>query len=121
MIAVLATGLIYGCFALALFAFGTAAFQRAPGTVNFYLALAAELALLVQLVIAIVKLAGPASAAEPVTFVGYLVASVLIVPIAVFWMIAERTKWGAVVLGIGYLVQVVVMYRLLQVWGPISG
>jgi hypothetical protein len=36
-------------------------------------------------------------------------------------MIAERTKWGAVVLGIGYLVQVVVTYRLLDTWGPVSG
>jgi hypothetical protein len=121
VIAALATGLILACFAFALFAFGTAVAQRAPGTINFYLALLAEVGLLVQLVIGIVKLAGPAQAVEPGTFVGYLVTSVLILPLAVFWMIAERTKWGAVVLGIAYLVQVVVTYRLFDTWGPISG
>jgi hypothetical protein len=121
VIAALATGLILACFAFALFAFGTAVAQRAPGTINFYLALLAEVGLLVQLVIGIVKLAGPAQAAEPGTFVGYLITSVLILPLAVFWMIAERTKWGAVVLGIAYLVQVVVTYRLFDTWGPVSG
>lgn len=121
MIDPFAYGLIVVSLAFGLVAFGTAIAGREPGTLNFYLGVAAEVGLLLQVVIVVVGFATGSSTEHMATFIGYLIASVLVLPLAVFWTIAERSRWSAVVLGVGYLVVAVVVLRLIAVWSPVGG
>jgi hypothetical protein len=75
-----------------------------------------ELGLLAQLVIGIVRLAGTDRDVAGVTFVLYLVAAVLVLPIGVLWALAESSRWGAGVLAAACLVIPVMVLRLDQVW-----
>ena len=75
-----------------------------------------ELGLLAQLVAGIVKLSTDDRAVETATFIGYLVTTVLVLPIAGFWALLERTRWGPVVMVVGCLTIPVLIVRLGQVW-----
>jgi hypothetical protein len=80
----------------------------------------AEVALLGQAVLAVVKLAqGERPDGGTLLFVLYLVGSVLLVPIATLWGRADRSRWGSGVMVVGYLVMAVLMVRMQQIWqGP---
>jgi hypothetical protein len=75
-----------------------------------------ELALLAQLVIGLVALGRTDRDVEAVTFVSYLVGSVLILPVAVFWSLAERTRSGTAVLIVGIFAAGVMVLRLHSIW-----
>jgi hypothetical protein len=75
-----------------------------------------ELGLLGQLVAGIVKLSTDDRTIETATFVGYLVTTVLVPPIAGFWALLERTRWGPVVMVVGCLTIPVLIIRLGQLW-----
>ncbi|MEU4801724.1 hypothetical protein [Actinosynnema sp. NPDC023587] len=75
-----------------------------------------ELGLVVQAVIGIVELVGLDREISGVTFVGYLLGPVLVLALAAFWSIAERSRWGASVLAVGCLSVPVMLLRLYQVW-----
>jgi hypothetical protein len=75
-----------------------------------------ELGLLAQLVTGIVKLSTDDRTIETATFVGYLVTTVLVPPIAGFWALLERTRWGPVVMVVGCLTIPVLIIRLGQLW-----
>ncbi|CCH34634.1 hypothetical protein ABZ816_30270 [Actinosynnema sp. NPDC047251] len=75
-----------------------------------------EVGLLAQAVVGIVKLAGLDREISGATFVGYLLGPVLVLPLAGFWSIAERSRWGASVLAVGCLSVPVMIVRLNQVW-----
>jgi hypothetical protein len=75
-----------------------------------------ELGLLAQLVTGIVKLSTDDRTIETATFVGYLVTTVLVPPIAGFWALLERTRWGPVVMVVGCLTIPVLILRLGQLW-----
>lgn len=75
-----------------------------------------ELGLLAQLVAGIVKLATDDRQVETATFVGYLATTVLVLPIAGFWALLERTRWGPVVMVVGCLTIPVLIIRLGQIW-----
>jgi hypothetical protein len=52
-------------------------------------------------------------------FVGYLVACVLIPPLAAGWGLGERTRSGTAVLAIAFLIMPIMVIRVQQVWsGP---
>jgi hypothetical protein len=75
-----------------------------------------ELGLVVQAVLGIVAMFVTERELDGFSFVGYLVGPVLVVPLAVFWALAERTRWGPAVLVIGCLAVPVMLLRLRQVW-----
>lgn len=74
-----------------------------------------ELGLLGQLVVGVVALFGDHPVDAP-TFVGYLIGVLLVLPLAVFWALGERTRWGPGVLVIGCLTVPVLIVRLRQLW-----
>ncbi|HEX4721135.1 MAG TPA: hypothetical protein VH333_01375 [Pseudonocardiaceae bacterium] len=78
-----------------------------------------ELGLLGQAVAGIVELASTHRHVSGVTFVGYLVASLVILPAAGWWSLAERSRWGVGVLLIGCLVIPVMIVRMNQVWSGV--
>ncbi|GAA2962185.1 hypothetical protein [Actinokineospora diospyrosa] len=75
-----------------------------------------ELGLLAQAVLGFIKLANADHDVPALSYGGYLLGSLLILPVAVFWSLAERTRWGTAVLVIGALVIPVMIVRLDQVW-----
>jgi ABC-type Fe3+-siderophore transport system permease subunit len=75
-----------------------------------------EGALVAQAVLATVWMAQGNRPSELATFIGYLVASVIILPLAVLLSYLERTRWGSVIVMAGCVVTAVLMLRLYQVW-----
>lgn len=76
-----------------------------------------EAVLLVQTVVAIVLLARGASPSDPVTFWGYLLTTLLVLPVAAAWAFAERTRWSSVVLLVAGLTVIFLQLRLVTIWG----
>ena len=75
-----------------------------------------ELGLLVQAVLGLVALAGDHRHIESVTFVCYLIGSLLILPAAAWWARTEKSRWGVGVLLVACLVVPVMILRMNQVW-----
>lgn len=75
-----------------------------------------ELALVVQLVVGVVLLAGTDRPVSGVTFVGYLVGSLLIVPVGLAWALADRSRWGPGVLAVAFVTIPVMILRMVQIW-----
>lgn len=75
-----------------------------------------ELGLLGQAVLGLVALAGDHRPIENVTFVCYLIGSLLILPAAAWWARTERSRWGVGVLLVACLVVPVMILRMNQVW-----
>ncbi len=116
MISALATGLIIGALVVAAWCVGMVLLNKPVNDPTLGLLALLEIGLLVQAVIGIVKLAGTDRDVSGVTFVGYLVASLVILPLATFWSLAERSRWGTTVVIIGCLVIPVLIVRLNQIW-----
>ena len=75
-----------------------------------------ELGLLVQTVLGFVRMFGTDRELDKLTFGGYLVGSLVVLPLAVFWALAERSRWGPGVLLVGCLAIPVLILRLNQIW-----
>ena len=120
MIAPLATSLLVAALVCALWALVLLMLSRPVGKRYLLGALALiELGLVGQAVAGIVELATAHRHVSGVTFVGYLVASVIIVPAAIGWSLTEKSRWGVGVLLFGCLVVAVVIVRMNQVWSGV--
>ena len=75
-----------------------------------------EVGLLAQLVIGIVQLAGTSRDVSGPFFVGYLIGSLLLLPVGALWALAESSKWGAGALAVACVVVPVVELRLYEIW-----
>ena len=90
---------------------------RKPDDVSLGSVLLLELLLVGQLVVAIVAPAvGNAPTGNPLEFYTYLVSAILLLPLAGFWALVERTKWSTVILGVAALAVAIMLYRMLQIW-----
>ena len=79
-----------------------------------------ELALLVQLVAGIVLLAGDGSAdGGAVTFVGYLIGILLVLPAGLAWALGEPSRAGTAVLLLALGVVAFLELRLDQIWSGV--
>jgi hypothetical protein len=75
-----------------------------------------ELALFLQCVVGIAQLVGADREVSALTFVGYLVGILLILPLGAAWALAEPTRSGTAVLVVATLVVPVLVLRLDQIW-----
>jgi hypothetical protein len=75
-----------------------------------------EVALVGQLVVGIVQLVGTGRDVSGPFFVGYLIGSLIILPIGALWALAEQSRWGAGALAIACLVMPVLELRLHDLW-----
>jgi len=82
----------------------------------FYAAAVVEVALVATMVGGFIALATTDRDVDGVTFSGYLLTIVLILPIGVAWGASEKTRWGTGVVVIAALVVMVLSWRLLQIW-----
>jgi hypothetical protein len=122
MVAVFATALIISALVVAAWAAvlvivgRPVVIDRWHGLALFGGAALLELGLLVQAVVGLVNLIGTDRQVDGLTFGGYLIGILLILPLAGFWSLAERTRWGPAVMVVGCLVIPVLIVRLRQIW-----
>jgi hypothetical protein len=77
-----------------------------------------EVGLLVQAVAGVVNVLGVARGEVDVpTFIGYLIATTVVLPVGAFWALGDRSRWGAGVLAVACLSVPVMILRLNQIWG----
>jgi hypothetical protein len=117
VIAALAWPVAGASLVLALWSTLGAAANRRPSGPQLVCLAVLEVALLVQAVLGVVAMVRGDHPISAVTFAGYLIASVLLLPAGTAWGIADRSRWGNGVLAIACFALAVVMLRLMQVWG----
>jgi hypothetical protein len=105
--------IIAAALLLALAGIITAVRDRTMGVVLLGGLALLEVALLVQAGIA---LAGIGHVREKATFIGYLAGTLVIPPAAVWWGMAERTRWGPGVIAVAGFTVAVMTGRLMQIW-----
>ena len=118
MIFGLAFAVMVGAGASMLWGLLTAILRRPPGRAQLIFAAAVELAAVLQMIIAFVVIATGFRPAEFATTIGYLVVSVLLIPLAWFWANNERTRWSGLVLAVAAAGLLVMTSRLLSLWVP---
>lgn len=95
---------------------GWQAWRRRPtNEAQMASALVLEVALLVQAVLALLRISG-AGLAEPVTFIAYAVGVLIPVPVGFQLARLERTHWGSLSLTFTAVVVAVMNLRLLSLW-----
>lgn len=115
MIDPLQTILIAAALLLALVTGIYVALNRSPDTVLIALLVALELGLVVQAVVAIVQLArGSDDAGGGITFVGYLLAVLVVLPAGLLWSLGERSRGATAVLLVSLLTVAFLVLRVVQ-------
>jgi hypothetical protein len=116
------TVLAYVVIALALVSLGwgivTAVANKPPGKAQLIYAAGVEAAVLVQSVIAAIRIIGGFRPAELATTIGYLIGIVVLIPLAWFWANVERTRFSGVVLAVAAAAVAAMTLRLLVLWTP---
>jgi hypothetical protein len=107
---------IAGCGVLIVWAAVFAVRSRAVILRQLVAAGVVELAIVVQMVVAGVLIAGGHAPADPFTFWGYLVTALFMLPLAGFWAFADRTRWSSVVLIVAAFTLAVMQVRVMQLW-----
>ena len=104
------------CLGLAGLGLALSLLARAADRLLLAATAAAELAVVVQSAVAGVELAAGHAVRSTGTFVGYLAGAVAVLPVAVAWAWADRTRWSGSVVAIGGLTAAVMTARLLMMW-----
>ncbi|HET8605249.1 MAG TPA: hypothetical protein VFM09_15070 [Marmoricola sp.] len=91
--------------------------DQAPGGLVLGLLAVVELGLAVQLVLGVLRVLGPHAGVSVPTYVGYLLGSLLILPVGGIWSLSERSRGGTAVLLVALLLVPFLFLRLAQVWG----
>lgn len=90
---------------------------RKPDDFSMGSVLLVEILLVAQLVVAVLAPAfGNAPTGSPLEFYTYLVSAIILLPLAGFWALVERTRWSTVILGVAALAVAIMLYRMLQIW-----
>lgn len=114
MIEPLQTVLIVAALVLALVTGVYVALDRSPDRVLVGLLVLLEVGLVVQAVIGIAQLIG-GSGDPGITFVGYLLAVLVILPLGVLWALGERSRGSTAVLIVALLTVAFLVLRLVQI------
>lgn len=121
MIQGLAIAVIAVSLTVAVWAFFLAWRRRPVGRAALVGAAVVELVALAQVVVAVVLLVRGERPTEVATFVGYLAATLVVLPIGAWWAKGDPSRAGAVVLGVACLVLPVLVARLQQIWAVTGG
>ena len=110
----LATALIAGSLALAVWAGACAALDRLPPRPHLQLLFVLQALVLLQAAVALVR-AGEWGGSKAELF-GYLAVSAVLVPGGLILTVEERSRWGTLVLAAACLTLAVVVVRLDTIW-----
>jgi len=108
--------IIVVCFAYAAWSLFAAALNQIPREPHVIGAGVIELLLVVQLVVAIVMMFVDGRPDEFAVFIAYLLVVLIVLPLGLFWALAEKSRWGTMVLVFAALVIPVLVLRLEQIW-----
>jgi hypothetical protein len=75
-----------------------------------------EVGLIVQLIVGIVQFTGTDRDVSGPFFIGYLIGSLIVLPIGALWALAESSRWGAGALAVACLVIPILELRLHDLW-----
>ena len=89
--------------------------DETAGDPTFALLAVIEVILLVQVVWGLATMSGDSM--DRATFVGYLIAVPLILPLGAFWSLAERTRAGTAVLLVALVTVAALELRIDTLWG----
>ncbi len=102
--------------ALALLGLALSLMRRGLDLSTFVLAAVSELTVLVQVVVALVRLAlGERPDSLPLTL-SYLITVVFVLPVGAYWALGERSRWSNVVLSVAGATVAAMMVRLWDLW-----
>ncbi|MEJ5945019.1 hypothetical protein WDZ17_06875 [Pseudokineococcus basanitobsidens] len=109
---------VLGALSLALAAWSLVGALRAarPSGGQLLLAAVLEVLVLVQAAVAVVYVVTGTRPVSTATFAGYLLTVVVLLPVGVFWGLADRSRWGNGVLAITAVTTAVLVLRLEQIW-----
>ncbi|MCW0213158.1 MAG: hypothetical protein OJJ54_07355 [Pseudonocardia sp.] len=102
--------------AVAVFGVVTTVLNRPPGRPHRLVVGAFEALLVVQAVIAAVRVFGGVSLPEQSTFLIYLLVSVCVMPIGLQFATAEPTRWGGTVIAVAAIGTGVAVWRIDELW-----
>jgi hypothetical protein len=112
----LAIGIIAAALVFAAWSLVGVLRDRPPDRIQLAGVVLVELALLVQEAVAVNRLVQGDRPGELALFIGYLVGSLVILPLGAWLGLLERTRWGTAVIGFAFLVIPVLVVRLQQIW-----
>jgi hypothetical protein len=112
----LATGIITASLVFAGWSLVGVVRDRPPDRLQLAGVVLVELGLLVQEAVAVNRMVQGDRPAEMALFVGYLVASLVILPLGAWLGLLERTRWGTAIIGFAFLVIPVLVVRLQRIW-----
>ena len=113
---VLVTWISVGCGVLALLGVIAMIVRRPLGVAHLGAVAVVELAVLVQVVLAIVDLARGAEVDGVALFIAYLAFAVIVLPVGALWAVGEKNRWSGAVLAVAALGLVVTLIRMDAVW-----
>jgi hypothetical protein len=116
----LAIALVVLALGLAVWAAVAALLDRSPHQAHLFGVGLLELLLVAQAVVAVVLLVGGDRPGSLVTFVGYLVVALAVLPLGVLWALSEPGRWGIAVVAAACFVVAVLVVRMQQVWDGAS-
>lgn len=106
-----------GATALTVWGLVAARRGRAPGRAMLVGAVALEVVLVLQAVVAAVGVVtGDGPVGSTVLFVSYLATVVCVLPLAVWWAMSERDRWSSVVVAVAAFTVAAMVVRLWDVW-----
>ena len=112
------TGLVAAVVTAALLAAASGAVvavrDRPPGRVTLALAALGALLTVGQSVAGAVALVQGRRPPETATYIGYLVGIVVVLPLAIAWALAERTRWSGLVVAVGGFTVAIMTARLVM-------
>ena len=111
------TILIVASLVLAVAAGSYAALGRTPDDLLVGGCALVELALVVQAVIGVGQVVRGGRDIDEITFVGYLLGALLVLPAGVLWSLSERSRGATAVLVVAALTVAFLVVRLGQVYG----
>jgi hypothetical protein len=80
-----------------------------------------EVLVIVQLLVAVIKVAVGDRPDSTLTFLAYAVGELVILPAGVFWSQAEKSRSSTLVITVAGLGVAVMTARMLQIWSTVGG
>ena len=118
---VLSILLIAACAVAAVWSALLAARERTVPNGLLVVLLAAEVLILLQLVVSLVLLATGDRPDSVATFLAYAVAEPFVLPVGLLWSQAEKSRSSTLVLTLVCVAAPVMTGRLLQMWSSVHG
>lgn len=90
--------------------------DRPPNLLSFVLLGVIEAGLVVQLVMGLSQVRDAPQGVSVPTYVGYLLVSLVVLPLAVGWSWAERSRGGTATILVGLALVPYLFVRLYEIW-----